>query len=332
MRRDGRGWALLLALLTGATAARAHELRPAYLELRELGPDRWSVLWKVPAREELRLSLAPRFDGRCRPEGTTIRYRQADAWADCWTLLCTSGLAGTSVGIERLEVTFTDVLVRVLRADGSVQTSRVTPSAPSVVVESSPGRWEVAGTYLRLGVEHILGGVDHLLFIFGLLLLVSGWRRVVGTITAFTAAHSVTLAAATLAWVHVPQAPVEAVIALSIVFVAAEVVHTREGRPGLAQRWPWLVAFVFGLLHGLGFAGALREVGLPSRAIPLALLFFNLGVELGQLAFVLAVIALRRLLRRPLQRLPTGAWRVPAYGTGGVAAFWVLERVSRFAS
>ena len=332
MRRTGPGWALVLALLAWASAARAHELRPAYLELRELGPDRWGVLWKVPAREELRLSIAPRFDNRCRPEGTAIRYRQADAWADRWTLVCPGGLAGTTVRIERLEVTFTDVLVRVVRADGSVQTSRIIPSAPSFVIEISPGLWEVAGTYLRLGVEHILGGVDHLLFVFGLLLLVSGWRRVVGTITAFTVAHSVTLAAATLGWVHVPQAPVEAVIALSIVFVAAEVVHAREGRPGLAERWPWLVAFTFGLLHGLGFAGALREVGLPSGAIPLALLFFNLGVELGQLAFVLAVIALRRLLRGPLQRLPTGAWRVPAYVTGAVAAFWVFERVSGFLS
>ena len=330
MNRGGVGWALILGLLTWAGAVRAHELRPAYLELHELGPDRWSVLWKVPARDELRLAIAPRFDDRCRPGGTVLSYRQADAWADRWTLVCGGGLTGTSVRIERLEVTFTDVLVRVLRADGSVQTSRLTPSAPSFVVETSPGRWEVAATYLQLGVEHILGGVDHLLFVFGLLLLVSGWKRVVGTITAFTVAHSVTLAAATLGWVHVPQAPVEAVIALSIVFVAAEVVNAREGRPGLAQRWPWVVAFTFGLLHGLGFAGALREVGLPSRAIPLALLFFNVGVELGQLAFVLAVLALRRLLRRPLQRLPPGAWRVPAYGIGGVAAFWVLQRVTRF--
>jgi len=330
-----RGWVrrgLLLALLAALGTPQAHELRPAYLELHELAPERWGVLWKVPAREELRLSIAPVFDGRCQREGTAITYKQADAWADRWTLVCAGGLAGTIVRIERLDSTFTDVLVRVLRADGSVQTARATPSAPSFTVEARPGRWEVATTYLRLGMEHILGGVDHLLFVFGLLLLVSGWRRLVGTITAFTVAHSLTLAGATLGWVHVPQAPVEAVIALSIVFVAAEVVHAREGRPGLAERWPWLVAFIFGLLHGFGFAGALREVGLPSQAIPVALLFFNLGVELGQLAFVLAVVVLQRLLRRPLHRLPGWAWRIPATGIGGIACFWVLDRVGQFFS
>jgi hydrogenase/urease accessory protein HupE len=321
-----------LVLLTGVGAASAHELRPAYLELRQLAPDRWSVLWKVPARDELRLSIAPRFDERCQPEGTAITYRQADAWADRWVLVCRAGLAGSTVRIERLDATSTDVLVRVVRADGSVQTGRATPSAPAFTVEASPGRWEVAATYLKLGVEHILGGLDHLLFVFGLLLLVSGWRRLLGTITAFTAAHSLTLAGATLGWVHVPQAPVEAVIALSIVFVAAAVVHAREGRPGLAERWPWLVAFTFGLLHGFGFAGALRDVGLPSQAIPVALLFFNLGVELGQLVFVLAVVLLQRVLRKSLVRLPRWAWRVPAYAIGAVACFWVLDRVGQFFS
>jgi hydrogenase/urease accessory protein HupE len=239
-------------------------------------------------------------------------------------------LAGTVIRIDRLDATFTDVLVRLVRSDGLVQTARATPSQPSVTVEASVGRWEVAATYLKLGVEHILGGVDHLLFVFGLMLLVSGWRRLLGTITAFTVAHSLTLAGATLGWVHAPQAPVEAVIALSIVFVAVEVVRAHEGRPGLAQRWPWLVAFTFGLLHGFGFAGALREVGLPSQAIPVALLFFNLGVELGQLAFVLIVVGLRHVFRGQLQRLPRGAWRVPTYGIGGVAAFWVIERLTRF--
>jgi hydrogenase/urease accessory protein HupE len=324
-----RRWALLGALAL-CSPVPAHELRPAYLELQERSPEQWSVLWKVPARDQLRLSIAPRFDAHCRREGEVVTYRQADAWADRWTLLCSAGLAGTAVRIDGLDATFTDVLVRIVRADGSVQTSRVVPSDPSFVVKGVPGSWEVAGTYLRLGVEHILGGVDHLLFVLGLLLLVSGWRQLVGTITAFTVAHSLTLAGATLGWVHVPQAPVEASIALSIVFVAVEVVHAREGRPGLAQRKPWLVAFAFGLLHGFGFAGALREVGLPSAAIPVALFFFNVGVELGQLAFVVAVLLLRRCLRAPLARLPSGAWRLPAYAIGTVATFWVFDRVSQF--
>jgi hydrogenase/urease accessory protein HupE len=329
VRKGVRRLGFVIALI-GMSAASAHDLRAAYLELHELTADRWSVLWKVPARDQLRLSIAPRFDERCHSEGVAVTYRQADAWADRWTLLCRAGLAGTAIRIERLDATFTDVLVRVVRADGSVQTGRATPAAPTFLVETSPGRWEVAETYLKLGVEHILGGIDHLLFVFGLLLLVSGWRRLLGTITAFTVAHSLTLAGTTLGWVHVPQAPVEAVIALSIVFVAAEVVHAREGRGGLAERWPWLVAFIFGLLHGFGFAGALRDVGLPSNAIPVALLFFNLGVELGQLVFVLAVVHLGRLLRKPLARLASWAWRLPAYAIGAVASFWLLDRLSQF--
>ena len=227
---------LLLGALTLAGTVGAHELRPAYLELQERSPELWSVLWKVPARDDLRLSIAPRFDEGCRRDGEIVTYRQADASADRWTLSCPGGLAGSTVVIEGLAATFTDVLVRVVRSDGSVQTARVVPSRPSFLLKATPGRWEVAGTYLRLGVGHILGGVDHLLFVFGLILLVSGWRQLVGTITAFTVAHSLTLAGATLGWVHVPQAPIEAAIALSIVFVAVEVVHAHEGRPGLAQR------------------------------------------------------------------------------------------------
>ena len=149
----------------------------------------------------------------------------------------------------------------------------------------------MADTYTRLGIEHILTGVDHLLYVLAMLLLVTGWKRIVATMTAFTATHSLTLAAATLGWVQVPQAPVEACIALSILFVAREIVCSRKGQPGLTEQWPWVVSFMFGLLHGFGFAGALSEVGLPQMAIPVALLFFNVGVEIGQLLFVAAAVA-----------------------------------------
>ena len=196
---------------------------------------------------------------------------------------------------------FTDVLVRLERMDGTTQTLRVTPAAPSFVIEAQPGRWQVAKTYLLLGIEHILLGVDHLLFVLALVILVDGTRRLFWTITAFTAAHSITLAAATLGWVHVPSPPVEASIALSIVFLASEIMHRRAGRPGLTYRQPWIVAFLFGLLHGLGFAGALSEVGLPANAIPFALLFFNVGVEIGQLLFIAAVLAAMAALRRVKQ-------------------------------
>ncbi len=224
----------------------------------------------------------------------------------------------------------TDVLVRLERADGTTQVTRLSPSEPSFVVEAAPSAMQVAGTYLGLGVEHILLGIDHLLFVLALLILVEGTRRLVATITAFTVAHSLTLGAATLGFVHVPQTPVEAIIALSIVFVATEIVRSRHGSPGLTQRWPWIVAFTFGLLHGFGFAGALTEIGLPAQAVPLALLFFNVGVELGQLAFIAAVALVMVAARRLALPQPAWAWRVPAYGIGALAAYWTIERVERF--
>ena len=210
-------------------------------------------------------------------------------------------MVGESIAVEGLSSTFTDVLVRLEDIAGTTQTERLTPTKTSFVVKATPGASEVAVTYLWLGIEHILLGFDHLLFVLALVILVRQWARVVVTVTAFTVAHSITLAAATLGFVHVPGPPVEATIALSIMLVAAEIVNARRGHPSLTARWPWLVAFAFGLLHGFGFAGALREVGLPQHAIPLALLFFNLGVEVGQLAFVALVMALAWWLPRALE-------------------------------
>ena len=230
------------------------------------------------------------------------------------------------------------MLVRIEDIVGTTQTERLTPTRPSFVVRVAPGAGEVAATYLWLGIEHILFGFDHLLFVLALLILVRQWRRVVVTMTAFTVAHSITLAAATLGFVHVPGPPVEATIALSIVLVAAEIVNARRGRPSLTARWPWLVAFAFGLLHGLGFAGALSEVGLPHHAIPLALLFFNLGVEFGQLAFVALVMALAWWLPGALARVTVVGrdWTrarldvAAAYAIGALAAYWLIERVIGF--
>jgi hydrogenase/urease accessory protein HupE len=218
--------------------------------------------------------------------------------------------------------------------DGRSWTSIVRPSQPWLEIAASPTGWKVAGSYLVLGVEHILGGVDHLLFILALVLLVQGWKRLVVTVTAFTVAHSITLAAATLGFVDSPGPPVEACIALSVAFVASEIVRARQGNPGMARRWPWLVAFAFGLLHGFGFAGALREVGLPPNAIPLALAFFNIGVELGQIIFIAFVLGLVAVGGKVAQRIrvprPAWAWIVPPYAIGGVAAFWVIQRIAAF--
>jgi len=208
---------------------------------------------------------------------------------------------------------------------------RLTPTETSMEVEAETSNLNVIQVYTGLGIEHILLGVDHLLFVFALLLIVNGWRRLVGTITAFTLAHSITLFAATLGWVHVAQAPVEAVIALSILFLATEIIHNRQGKPGMAKRFPWLVAFIFGLLHGFGFAGALAEIGLPEQSIPLALLFFNVGVELGQLLFVAAVVSMGWVLRKLLaEKILQGSEVAASYLIGSLSAYWVIERTYSF--
>jgi len=248
-----------------------------------------------------------------------------------WSVSCSGGIYKKPISIDGLENTMTDVLVRIVHQDGITQMVRLTPTENGFEVAAKTTNLDVIKVYTALGIEHILLGVDHLLFVFALLLIVEGWRRLVGTITAFTLAHSITLAAATMGYVNVPQAPVEAVIALSILFLATEIIHNRQGNPGLAKRFPWLVAFIFGLLHGFGFAGALAEIGLPQQSIPLALLFFNVGVELGQLLFVAAVVAAGWVLKRLLaQRILQGGEIAASYLIGSLSAFWLIERTYSF--
>lgn len=319
----------LLAITCLCGPSFAHEVRPSYLELRQTGAEDYDVLWKVPAAgDDLRLGLHLRF-----PDGTeeTSEHRGlfiGGAFVERWSVHHPGGLTGQTIHIDGLGATMTDVLVRVERLDGTTLVSRIEPSRPSLLIEATPSLGALAGTYFALGVEHILGGIDHLLFVLALLLLVEGRKRLIATITAFTLAHSITLAAATLGWLSVPIAPVEAVIALSIVFVAAEIVHGLRGHPGLTARAPWAVAMIFGLLHGLGFASALHEVGLPDHAIPVALFLFNLGVEAGQLLFVAAVLLLLVFARRLVSAPPPWIEWVPAYGIGAVAMYWTMERVS----
>lgn len=331
--------ALTLCLALAAPTAWAHEVRPGYLEIRELGADRYAFLWKVPAKGEYRLGLHLELPVECTGAPDTGAFA-GGAFVERWTGTCRGGLTGRRIAVGGLNATMTDVLVRLERLDGTSQTARLTPDSAWFEVSAVPGRFDVAKTYFVLGVEHILLGVDHLLFVLGLLLLVGSWRRLVATVTAFTVAHSITLAAATLGLVRVPQAPIEAVIALSVMFVAAEILHGAQGKPGLAARAPWMVAFVFGLLHGFGFAGALREVGLPQTDVPLALLLFNVGVEAGQLLFIAAVMAVLALATRLLRARGStahGPWstealvRTPiAYLIGGTAAFWVVQRTVAF--
>jgi len=319
---------LLLCLFAISTSA--HEARPGYLQLTLNDEETISLLLKIPAIGQMRLGLYPNLPANCVAAESPTRYIIDNAYTERATFNCSGGLIGQTVAIDGLSTTLTDVLVRVERHDGTVQIARLTPSKTAFVVEATPGTLDVAATYLALGVNHILGGIDHLLFVLALLILVTSTRTLVWTITAFTAAHSLTLAAATLGLVQVPQAPVEAVIALSIVFVASEIVHASQGRPGLTQRWPWIVAFVFGLLHGFGFAGALNEIGLPEQSIPLALLLFNIGVELGQLGFIGAALLAYAILKRYISSHPQWANQAAGYMIGTVAAYWTIERTLGF--
>jgi len=320
--------AALVALLS-PLSSHAHEVRPAYLDLSEDRPGEFSVLWKTPMVGEMRLALDPAFSDPVEALTPVAGRRTGDAAVQTWRLRADS-LRGQTLRIKGLEGTLTDVLVRVSFADGSIWVERLTPQRPEAMIPAHPSAWSVAGTYLGLGVEHILMGIDHLVFVLTLLLLTTGTWRLVKTVTAFTVAHSITLGLATLGVVHVPPKPVEAMIALSIVFVAAETLHARRGQTGLAARMPWIVAFTFGLLHGFGFAGALSEVGLPEGQIPVALLFFNLGVEAGQLLFIAGLLALLAITKRIRVTWPAWAELVPPYAIGSVAMFWVIQRVTLF--
>ena len=331
-------FAVLAVLL--AQPAISDELRPGYLEMRQSSPGAYNLLFKIPARgEDLRLAIYVKL-----PEGTQDiappRASFSDgAYVERRSIRRDGGFIGQAVSIEGLSATSTDVLVRIESLAGAIQTERLSPTKTSFVIQAVPGAGEVAGTYLRLGVEHILFGFDHLLFVLALVILVKTWSRVAITVTAFTIAHSITLAAATLGFVNVPGPPVEATIALSIMLVSIEILNARRGKPSLTARLPWVVAFSFGLLHGFGFAGALAEVGLPQHAIPVALLFFNIGVEIGQLLFVttvLSLISLSRyvasqvlepaLIQRTFDRLDVTA----AYAIGIAAAYWLVERTTAF--
>jgi len=327
--------AIVFALLGWAVAgpaAFAHEVRPAYLQIREVEPDVYDLLWKTPAQGNMRLALNVVLPQACADFGDERVAPFDGAYVQTWRTRCDGGLTGGAVRIENLEATLTDTILRFEPLSGDVATLRLTPNQPSAAIPGRQSWSSVAWTYVRLGVEHILLGFDHLLFVLCLLILVGDIRRLLGAVTAFTVAHSLTLAGTTLGWMHLPIAPVEACIALSIALVAAEIVREKSGQAGVTARWPWIASFCFGLLHGFGFASALSEIGLPAGAVPLALLFFNLGVEAGQLVFIAAVLLLVRLVTLSGRQLPASAWKVPTYAAGTLAAFWFIERTAAILS
>jgi len=319
---------LIVILLASASTASAHELRPAYLEIAETATSAYDMVWKVPVRQGRPLAVEPQFPPGCAIEGAAERRLENAALIVGFSLSCETSLAGRPIQFGGLDGTLTDVLVRAT-LNAETQAARATPGEPTVVLQARPEASGAGWTYFWLGLEHILLGYDHLLFVLALLFLITGVRRLVETITAFTVAHSLTLGLTATGWVSLPGAPVEAVIALSIVFLAREgVLKTMAGEghvPRLSERKPWLVAFAFGLLHGFGFAGALQEIGLPDGAVLLALFAFNLGVEAGQLLFVLVasvvLAVMARLASRRLVELPV------TYGIGAVASVWLIQRL-----
>lgn len=318
-------WILAFLVLAPAPAY-AHEVRPAYLQIRELDADTYDILWKTPARGEMRLALDVVLPSACESISPPNTVMLDGAVIARWRETCRDGLVGQTIGISALDRTLTDAIVRFEPAKGRALTLRLTPANPEAVIPAQQPWTQVAGSYFVIGVEHIIFGYDHLLFVLALLLLVRDLPRLLGAISAFTAAHTLTLAGTTFGLIRLPSAPVEASIALSIAFLAAEILRSRDGLPSLTRRLPWIAAFGFGLLHGFGFAGALRDIGLPEDAVALALLFFNLGVEAGQIAFVLVVLASIWVLARLKLSPPRWASDVPVYAIGAVASFWFIER------
>ncbi len=317
-------WLFALLVLI-ASPVLADDLSPGYLELSQNTPSQWQMIWRAPIIGGLAARASPLI-----PVGCTARLLSQDhsngALLTKWRVDCPTGLIGKQIGLAGIEALQTDALVRVAPLGKPVQASRLTPAQPLVRIAADVPASNVAGTYFKLGVEHILTGYDHLLFVLSLVLLLTGGWRIAKTVTAFTLAHSLTLIATTLGLISLPRAPVESCIALSIMFLAVEIVKQDAATPRLSERIPWAVAFLFGLLHGFGFAGALAEIGLPKGEVPMALLTFNLGVEAGQLIIVGVGMGVLALIAKHFASIQRPTKLVCAYVIGSIASFWFITR------
>ncbi len=321
----------LLALVTCVPVAFAHPLSPSLLAITEQPDGMFAIAWKTPILRLPGVDLRPVLPADCTPTRPATTEDAADSVTARWTVDCgATGLVGREIAIEGLNTRATDVMLSITLANGRSLQSVLRAREPTFTVPADERTIDVIRRFLLLGAEHIATGFDHLLFVFGLLLLVAGPRQLIATVTAFTLGHSMTLALATLDLSPLPVGPIEVLIAASIYVLAVELARGATPSPSLMQRSPWLMALVFGLLHGLGFAGALRNAGLPAEAIPLALVSFNVGIELGQLAFVVGVVAFTRLAAPVLRTLPTWASAIPIYAMGSLAAFWTFERIADF--
>ena len=320
---------LAACLLLAVSVASAHESRPAYLEVKETSAGQFSLLWRTPVLAGMRLPIVLKLPDDVKNLREPSVQELADSFLERrWIDAGPNGLAGKRIEFPGLQGTITDVLVRVEMLDGRSWTTIVHPSQPWVEITADQTRLEVMGTFIVQGIRHILFGADHMLFVLGLLLIVKDRWMLLKTITAFTVAHSITLAIATLGYAEAPVLPLNAAIALSILFLGPEIVRSWRGETSFTIRHPWVVAFAFGLLHGFGFASALTSAGLPKAELPVALLSFNVGVEIGQLSFVALILSLERAFRILEVHWPRWAEALPGYTVGSLGAFWTVQRLA----
>jgi len=319
--------ASLLLMASWGPTAHGHETRPGLLELTEMDPQRFSVFWKRPAGGESTIRIAPEVPDGCRFSNPDGAREIPGAVIVRGQLECTDGLAGKRLRIAGLASTITDVLVRVERSDGRIETYILRASSPEVRMSGGASNRELAVDYLETGVRHIVGGADHLLFVIGLMMIVRGGMRLVQTITSFTVAHSITLAVAALGYASPPSAPLNLLIALSVMFLGSDVIRAARCGTSLTIRAPYVIAFGFGLLHGFGFADGLSTAGLPRSELPMALLWFNVGVEIAQVSCIIVLLSLARALR--YLEWPWDPFRsvLPAYIIGCAGAFWTAQRL-----
>jgi hydrogenase/urease accessory protein HupE len=311
-----------------APFARAHEVRPAYLEIKESAPNHYEIIWRTPVNAGMRLPIHLQLPNDVRNVTAPTVQELAGSLLERRAIEVDGGLGGKRIQFIGLQGTITDVLVRVELLSGRSWTTIVRPSQASIEITPVKGKLAVAGGYVVEGIRHILFGADHLLFVLGLLLIVNNRWMLLKTITAFTVAHSITLAIATLGYAQVPTLPLNVAIALSILFLGPEIAKVWRGESSFTIRHPWVVAFAFGLLHGFGFASALTSAGLPSNELPIALLSFNVGVEIGQVGFVILILLLERAYRILEIRWPRPIALLPGYTVGSLGAVWTIQRLA----
>ena len=323
---------MLMPLLL-AHPAQGHLFAPSLLKIVETQLHHYNVVWKTPTKRSSGIPLQPTFPDRCEVSNPNSPRTEGTGIISSWQLRCDQlgdqGLVGQVVGVSGLGTNQVSTMIMLSLRDGRRYQAVLTPENPEFLIPAIPGQGQVMSEYSRLGLEHIVGGIDHLMFVFGLLLLVGGGARLFWTITAFTAGHSITLSLVTLGFISFPVPLVEFTIALSIFMLALNLARrdfSRSDGGGLFRHYPWWLAGGFGLLHGMGFAGALAEIGLPQSNVPLALLFFNIGIEAGQIAFILLLLGAWWLIKRPLLPWQERLLPIPIYALGGLSAMWCIER------